>query len=375
MTNKTIGFLCLSSSWGGLEMNVFRLALWMKNRDWHIVLYVYPNSPLYEKCLADGLYVVPLKSNSKFKDLFLIGQLVRSVKKEKINHLILHYNRNFLLAVLSKIFSGDIFKLIYQQHMQLGISKKDRFHSWLFKHTDFWITPLPSLAKGVIEKTTVNSEKIKVIPQGIELDRFTDNISAKNKAREKLKLPENSIIVGVIGRLDPKKGQHVLIEATNILHESGYKIHCLIVGNPSINEDTGYDKKLYNLMRQYNLTDFVHFKNHIDEPEYAYSCLDIFVLTTFKETYGMVTIEAMASKLPVIATNRGGTVDIIEHKKTGILIEPDNPQELADSILQLINDKERANKIASNARNVAIDKYSHNIQCQLLEDFIFEISK
>lgn len=373
MKNKTIGFLCLSPSWGGLEMNVFRLAKWMKQRGWKIILFLNPDSPLYQICRENELDVIPLKSSSKFKDLFLVGQLTRLIKKEKIEHLVLHYNRNFLLAVLSRIFSGEYFKLFYQQHMQLGISKKDVFHNWLYKNLDFWITPLPSLAKEVIDKTIVNSDKIKVIPQGIELNKFTGNLPDKNEARRKLNLPEESIIAGVIGRLDPKKGQHVLIEAIKILHESGHKIHCLIVGSSSVNEDTGYEKDLFQLTRQYNLSDYVHFKSHIEEPEYAYACLDIFALTTFAETYGMVTIEAMASKLPVIATNRGGTVDIIEHNKTGILITPDNPQELADAILQLKQDKEKANKLASNARNVAVDKYSHDTQCHLLEDFILNL--
>jgi glycosyltransferase involved in cell wall biosynthesis len=370
MFNKTIGFLCPSTSWGGLEMNVFRLAKWMNRRGWKIILYLYPDSPLYEICLKNDMSVVPIKSSSKFKDLFLINRLIRALKKDKIKHLILHSNRNFLLVVLAKIFSGKYFKFIYQQHMQLGVAKKDIFHNWLYSSLDTWITPLPSLAKSVTEKTTIPPHKIKIIPQGIELKKFTDFLPDKISARKKLNLPEDSFVVGVIGRLDPKKGQHVLIEAANILNLSEQKIHYLIVGSASLNEDTGYEENLHQLTKQYNLTEFIHFHGHVEQPEIAFASLDIFTLTTFSETYGMVTIEAMASKLPVIATNRGGTVDIIEHGSNGILVEPDNPQALADAILQLKNNPDRADTLATNARKDALEKYSHETQCQILEDFI-----
>jgi glycosyltransferase involved in cell wall biosynthesis len=375
MVNKTIGFLCPSTSWGGLEMNVFKLAKWMKNRGWNIILYLHPDSPLYKTCNDNQMHIVTIKSSSKFKDLFLVKRLLLSLKKENVRYLILHTNRNFILAVLAKIFSGKYFKLIYQQHMQLGVAKKDMFHNWLYSFLDTWITPLPSLAKAVVEKTTLPSNKIKIIPQGIELNRFTDNLPEKNLARTKLKLPEDSYVVGVIGRLDPKKGQHVLIEAANIIHQADHKIHFLIVGSTSMNEDIGYDKMLYQLTKKYNLSEYILFQNHLNQPEYAFACLDIFALTTFSETYGMVTIEAMASKLTVIATNRGGTIDIIEHDKNGFLIEPNNPQDLADAIIHLKNNQDKAEILASNARNDALRKYSHAKQCQLLEDFITDYSE
>lgn len=370
MLNKSIGFLCPSTSWGGLEINVFKLAVWLTKKGWNIVLYLYPDTPLYLKCQDFGLYIIPIKSSSKFKDFFLAYRFKQSLKKEKVKTLILHTNRNFLLAVITKIISGNYFKLFYQQHMQLGIVKKDLFHRWLYSYLDIWITPLPSLAQSIIEKTTIPSSKIKIIPQGIELKKFTENLPDKTLARNKLKLPSDSIIVGVIGRIDPQKGQHVLIEAVNILHQSEHKIHCLIVGSPSLNEKTYYDKKLYDLTGQYNLSAYIHFLNHIEEPEYAFASLDIFALTSFSETYGMVTIEAMASKLPVIATNRGGTFDIIEHNINGILIEPYNAKALADAILLLINNKTLAETLASNARQNALKKYSHHTQCQLLEELL-----
>ncbi|NOY87804.1 MAG: glycosyltransferase family 4 protein, partial [FCB group bacterium] len=165
-----------------------------------------------------------------------------------------------------------------------------------------------------------------------------------------------------------KKGQHILIEACAMVHKAGYPFHLLIVGEESLNEQTHYAEDLRQLTEQLNLKEFVHFLPYQKKIEMVYKALDLFVLTSQSETYGMVTIEAMASGLPVIATNAGGTKGIIEDNVNGLLVTPFGVSELAGAVIRIISDRELRYRLATQARKDALEKYSHLRQCKRLEE-------
>ncbi|UCE25702.1 MAG: glycosyltransferase family 4 protein [Candidatus Zixiibacteriota bacterium] len=371
MKTRNVAFICPSTAWGGLEMNVHRLALWLKKRGLHIIFYGNPLSVLFQKLQAENIAVRSLVSKSKFNDIFIARSLGRTIKSDNVSIAVLHLNKNFLLTALARRFSGNSFKMIYMQHMHVGPAKKDFFHNWLYRHLDRWVTPLPLFKNALTEKTNIPPEKIEIIPLGIELERFIDHKPNQSRAREELDLPADVTIAGVVGRLDPKKGQHILIEACHRLHQQGKKLHLLIVGDKSLHEETGYAERLAELVSRYELNDYVHFRPHITDIQYAYSAMDIFTLTSKSETYGMVTIEAMACGLPVIGTDEGGTKDIINDGQSGLLVEPYHAEKLQQALSQLTDNPSLARRLAGRARKDAIDKYSHHRQCDLLEN-LFE---
>lgn len=375
MKKMLIGNVCPSRSWGGLEINVYRLSRWLKNRGHEVILYGYEDSPLYKACRDDGLEVRPLNSHSKFSDISLSIKLARMFRDDKVGLVISHLNNKFLLVTLAKLLAGNSLVLAYYQHMHVGVDKKDFFHSWLYNQLDYWITPVPILGRNVLDKTNVKAEIIRIIPFGIEMAPFSINQPDKFEARKKFNLPPEATIAGVVGRIDPKKGQHILIEAAKKVHQAGYPIHVAIIGGNTLNEKTGYDQKLHQLTAQLELNDYVHFLGHQHETEQAFAVLDIFCMTTGSETYGMVTIEAMASGLPVIGTNDGGTVDLLDEGKTGYLVKPFDPDELAMRIIYCLNHHEETLQVGQNAQKEALSKYSHERQLDLLEVLFDEIQK
>lgn len=278
------------------------------------------------------------------------------------------------MVVLAKILSKKFFKFIYNQHMHVGRKKKDFFHTWEYNHLESWVVSLPVMKQDVIKNTNVDTKKISIIPHGIELERFTNHQLETNDARCRLKLPRNVFVAGVVGRLDSKKCQHVLIEACARVHQAGFPIHILIVGDISYNEENKYAGDIYKLTEQLALKDYIHFRPHMKDIEYAYAAMDLFALTSRSETYGMVTIEAMACGLPVIGTNDGGTRDIIRNNFNGFLVEPLDIDELSKAIIRFISDKELSNKLAAQAKEDAVNNYSHNRQCDLLESLFDELN-
>lgn len=378
MSKPRIAFICPSKSWGGLEMNVLRQSVWLNKRGKNILLYCSPNSELSSQAHKNSVEIRNLESSSKFKDLLQAKKLANSFKQENVRLVLFHLNCNFPMMSLTKLLSRSYFSLLYMQHMQLGGDKKDMMHSLIYKQLDCWIAPLNMYAGRLREISNIKETQIEVIPFGIELDRFIQCSLTQTDARQKLNLPTDKKIVGTIGRLDPKKCQHLLIEAAHKLQQKNIEIDLLLVGDSTKNEELHYKKRLEKMIVDYNLQERVHFRSHINDVETAFKALDIFCLTTGSETFGMVTIEAMASQLAVLGSNAGGTSEIIQHDKNGLLYQSGNSDEIALLIEKIFRDNEFKERLAKQACLDAQHNYSHTVQCDALEkcfDRLIEIDR
>src|SRR5690606_33072583 len=116
-------------------------------------------------------------------------------------------NRDLEILAWCKVLFYKHLKPIYWQAMQLGVSKKDVYHTFKFNQLKYWVATLPSMKQDVEQKTNINPKKIKVIPLGINLERFTKINLNKAESRAFFKLPETGFMIGCIGRIDPQKGQ------------------------------------------------------------------------------------------------------------------------------------------------------------------------
>ena len=367
--------MCRSKAWGGLEMHVVQLARWLKNEGLDICLIADPKSKIYTEAEANSIKVIGLKSILRYGSPISAIRLANIIKRENIQFLSIHRTHDIPIAVMAKKVRGNSFRLAFSQHMHIG-NKRDPIHSWQYRHIDYWLTPLNILARQTEQNTIIPPEKIKIIPQGIELDRFVDNNISKLEARRRLELPLNNIVIGLVGRLDPQKGQMTLIEALNRLHNQGHPAHVLLVGDSTFGEQMGFENELKNSIKKLKLTDFVHFRPFQRDSKSIYSALEILVLASFSETYGLVTIEGMASSLPIVATRAGGTVEILNDEQTGLLFEPKNSTELADRLIRLIENGDFAKELGKRAQRDAVERFSHKAQAQKWAELIrIEMSK
>jgi D-inositol-3-phosphate glycosyltransferase len=359
-----IGSYCSSTTWGGLEMNVLRFLHWMNRRGWPVFLYAPPDTVVSEHASGFDVPLRAIRITSQTAALWQARSLAKMVRSDTVRALIVHQSRDLLPCALAKTY-GCGAKLIFSQNMHLG-NKRDPIHAWQYRKLDAFVAPVPVLAKQARQQTVVPPEKIHVIPHGIEQNRFTQRLD-KTEMRSKLALPQDATIIGIIGRLDPKKGQDVGIKALAKVHASGVRPHLLVVGSPTLHEGSSFQSYLTGLVERLGLRQFVHFRSFVEEPETAYGAMDIFVLTSQSETYGLVTLEAMTCGLPVVGTDSGGTVDLIDHERNGLRFPPDNDSALAEALVRLLSDRVWASKIAAQGRQDALEKYSHTGQCEAWE--------
>lgn len=370
---QRIAFCCTTRSLGGMELNIIRLAVWMRDRGHHCVVVTVHDAPIRERALAAGLPCITLDIRSRYIVRGAAQRLARLLGEEKITTLVLNTSKDLLLGVLTKRCSEVGLRLLHTQHMQIGASKKDILHRWQYRHLDAWITPLPSMAEQTRRLTGISPARIHIIPFGIDLRQCSSALS-RASARDTLQLPTDAYIVGMIGRLDRGKGQEFLLRAVARLHNQGLQTHALLIGEETRGEAQGYAGELLALARALNIETFIHFRGFREQVSTAYAAMNAFTLTSLSETYGMVTIEAMAAGLPVIATDTGGTPDLVTPGETALLIPPADEVALAAAIHRVAEDGELAQRLGRNAHAFALSHFSHNTQCEKVEQLIERIT-
>lgn len=369
---RRTGFLITSTGWGGLELNTLRLAQWFEQSGTHITLFTLPDTRLFKEAQQYNLSVVPITKYWKYFDFIHAFKFGRMLKRNDISNLMVFDNKDLDFANLVKISLRNKLRLIYQQHMQLGISKRDLIHTFRFSGLDYWISPLELLKRQVLNQTRVKKEKIKVIPLGVEIQKYVRPSYSKLEARQKLGLSQDAIIVGIMGRIDPLKGQFFLLQAIRNIRTLNIPIELLIVGEPTIGEaeSLSYLESMINFIMRENLTEAIHLRGYTSDVNLFYNAIDVFALASKAETYGMVTIEAMLSGVPIIATNTAGTPEILKYGELGSLYNPDDMDDFSVKLINMVVNLDDWKIRAKRSRSYAMVKYSHLKECKLIEQLL-----
>lgn len=213
-------------------------------------------------------------------------------------------------------------------------------------------------------------DKLVVIPNGVNLTQFKP-MPADRKLREELGIEEGPVLVGTLGQLIPGKGQDVLLKAAKRVAEQAAEVNCVIVGNGN----TAYRNTLEDLSAGLGIKNKVRFSGYREDIPQIMSCLDIVVLpsTSHLEGLSRVIIEAMACGKPVIATDAGGNPEAVEDGKTGILVPPGDPDELARAILELARDADQRKRMGEAGRKRAEQLFSIEMNVERIEKIYEEI--
>jgi glycosyltransferase involved in cell wall biosynthesis len=190
---------------------------------------------------------------------------------------------------------------------------------------------------------------VKVIPNGFNSNLFCPRES--NECGKTLSLPLDKEIILTVGNLEVVKGHKYLIEAMKEVVKRNKNVLCIIVGSGKLKN------KLEKQIKKAGLENYVKLaggKPHDEIPIWMNAC-DLFVLPSFRESFGVVQIEAMACGKPVVATYNGGSEEIITSEDYGFLVEPANPKDLAEKILIALEKEWADEKIRKYAEQFRIE--------------------
>jgi len=288
-------------------------------------------------------------------DVSTIRLITKTLKTQKIDIIHSHGYKSNLYAVAAS--AGKTVSRIATCHNWLGDDRKMKLYARLDKaflnRFDKVVAVSDSVEKEIL-KHNISPAKVLVIPNGIDLDRFISGRKTDTLRRE-FGIDPKCTIVGTVGRLSEEKGHTHLLHGAQKVLRTYPDVVFLIVGDGPLRQDL-QDKAL-QVGRGGSDNPFL-FTGFRDDMEEIYSLLDIFVLPSLTEGLPMVLLEAMAAQKPVVATRVGAVPRVVQDGHSGLLILPGDVESLAEAIMDLLKDSQRAQHLAQKGYERVRDHFS-----------------
>lgn len=332
---------------GGQRQSLF-LARVLKRRGLPYFFVVQPDSPLHQKAQEEELSVLPLRIKSEF-DLVAVLRLARAMRRQKC--LLAHFHDAHSVSVGS--MAASLAKVPYRvisRRVDFPL-KKNYFSRRKYRKNVDAIIAISDGVKEVLVKGGIDPSRITVIPSGIDFSPY-EKASDSDYLRRELSFKPDDFLVGIVAHLADHKGHRYLIQATKILKDYSSKIKVIIVGGGPLYME------LTRQAEESNVQDIVFFLGFREDVPQILGSLDLFVLSSYLEGMGSSILDAMACRLPVVATKVGGIPEVVIHRETGFLVPPRNPSALAKAILRLYNDRELTSRLGNRGYEVVHQKFS-----------------
>ncbi len=321
-------------NFGGVETGTIDLAKELI-KGGHKSIIISNGGGLLKELEASGVkhYSLPVHKKNPLVMFKMIKLLRKIIKEENIDIVHARSRVPALISFLACRQSKTIFITTchgyYQRH----------FFSRVMGWGKLIIVSSYIIGWHMINNFKVPPGRIRLIPRGVDLNKFKFNIHTQSK---------NQFIVGIVGRITPLKGHIYFLQAVSLAAKTIPNLKVWIIGDaPSDKKE--YLHKLHSLVKQLDMENNVKFLGSRSDIPELMSKLDLLVMaTTTPEAFGRVIIEAGASGLPVVATSVGGIVDILEDRLTGLLVPPKDYIRMSEAVICLWKDKELAVQLAKN---------------------------
>ncbi len=349
--------LCLSAGLGGLELYVFRAAEALQNKN-NFVLSVLTEHSKLANCFQQHstIEIKYLQRHSNPLPLRNAKKLAGIIDTNNIDVLHLHWGKDLPLAAFAKAFSKRKPALAYTRQMMMTRKKDDLYHHFLYKQMNLMLTitrELETLCKKYIPR---DANKITTLYYGVKAPaKFLDKNTILQH-RQQLGFSADDFIVGLIGRLEQSKGQHLLINAISQAKNKQQSVCALIVGHEMI---PGYRDQLRQQATESGVLAQIKFLDFTEQPQQLMQLCNCIALASGQETFGLVLIEAMRAGVAVIGSNSGGVPEIIEHEKTGLLFDSGNANSLYQQIERLYLNPKLKTTLAHNGKHKADRRFNH----------------
>ena len=199
--------------------------------------------------------------------------------------------------------------------------------------------------------------RVETIHNAVDVERFCPNQQSRRDTRRALGV-EATTVVGIVGQLTPRKGQLELIEAFAEMSRAVPDAILLVVGEPLFNRDEEYARSLARAADRSDAADRIRFLGAREDVPAIMRALDLLVVNSSVEPFGLTVIEAMASGTPVLATAVDGLNEIVSHRENGWLVSARDRRSLVEALFTLVRDRRLRERIAEEARRHAVRHFT-----------------
>jgi len=209
---------------------------------------------------------------------------------------------------------------------------------------------------------------------GIDTAEFRpENMAPASAVRQELAIPAERTIIGTVARLQRWKGVHVFLRAAAVAAQTHPLIHVLVVGGAHFSEPE-YQEELKRLAQELGLADRVTFTGHRQDVARLMNAFDVFVhSSSMPEPGGMTVMEAMALGKPLIATRAGGPTETVIHGETGLLVQPNDEEDMAKAIVRLMSERSLASRFGEAGRRRARRFFSAEVMSRRIVELLEQV--
>jgi glycosyltransferase involved in cell wall biosynthesis len=351
-----IANIILTSQYGGAEQVFIDYMVMLKKIGHEVLAIVKHDAPYANQILELGIEVKKIRNDFGFHDFFAVGNLKKILIEFNADITLSHAGRATALMrkAIKKVPNKHIFEICVNHSMNvkrsIGANMLISISRPIFYRTiDLGQDPTTSFM--VLNATDVDCDKIK-IPQ----------IALQNKKQ---------ITLGVIGRADRTKGFQHAIALMKLLQNYPDREFILKISSKGY-----YLPKLKQLAEKLGVTSQVQFLGRVESKEEFFASIDVLLMTSEEENFGLVILEAMKNCVPLISTNSDGAKEILRPEIDAKIIEI-NPlesidQRLKQAVLEMISDDKKTNEMVRNAVERLREKFTYAVLERSLRDLMGE---
>ncbi|MEO6392830.1 MAG: glycosyltransferase family 4 protein [Pyrinomonadaceae bacterium] len=343
-----------AGSIGGGERHLLDLVSGLVHRGQSVDLAVRPLSPLRSHLSTfpvTRLHLLPLRNAMDLSSALALRRLVR---ERSIDIVHAHLARDYPLAAFAVRGSANA-KLILTRHVLFRLS---RFNRLTFGRAAYAIAVSEAVRQGLLAQRIISDERIRVIHNGVDLDRFArpDRIDSLQLAHKQLGVGPDTLLVGSVGSLVPLKGHEDFILAAFVVAKTMPNVHFVIVGDEPPGDEYTFNS-LNRLIDQLSLSGRVHLLRLVPDVAPWLRAFDLFVSASHSESFGLAIVEAMAAGCPVVATDTEGAREILADGSNGKLTPIGDVPGLVSSISTLLAGSALRQRMGVAAQRVARERF------------------
>jgi len=346
-----------SVGWGGQELRILHEARGMAERGHDVSIACPPDSEIFSAAHKMKIPVTGLPISRR--NLSALSAVIRFLRHNTFDIINTHSSTDSWLFATAAKFLRLRTGLVRTRHISADVGR-DPFTHWVYRYgAGRVVTTGERLRKNLIERNGLPPEHVVSVPTGIDLEKFVPG--SQTAARLRLGLPVDKPLIGVVATLRSWKGHRYLIDAADILRDTGF--HYAVVGDGPQRENISQQ------LGQLNLTDRFTCPGNTDNVADWMQAMDIFVLPSYaNEGVPQSIMQAMACGLPVISTPVGSITEAVADGETGRIIPAQNAALLASEIRNLMEDGERRRHYGAAARRKAVSEFGKEKMLDRMED-------
>jgi glycosyltransferase involved in cell wall biosynthesis len=360
--------ICLSHSWGGLEQVAANDAVDVGSLGLKVRVMVLEGSPIHESLAhRKEVTVVPIDFRPRNYFDFRMKTEIERFLAEGIN-LIHSHQTSILGSIVPWLWRRPDVAVVCTRHIMSNHNKKNFFHRAIYRRLDALMVISQSLKLNVMDTHPIRERFVKVVNLGLDFDRFDPDKVNPAAQRAQWGADEDTIVIGLVGRIDRAKGQSTFIKAAAGLLKNlraGEKLKFVVVGEETLGATGGFLEELKMMVRQFHLEEHVVFAGYQENIPEVMRGFDIFVMPSRQEAFGLVAIEAMAMECPIVISSGGSAEEIVgEDSGFGLTMRPDDAFDLQRQLRYLLDNPMERVQMGQRAREHVKRNYDRRARLQ-----------